>query len=200
MKSIIALIPLFILSPITAHAQLLSEEPSLETYETMAKNGDVEAMVSAGLAYHLGDGVKQDYKAAMTWYLMAFEKADGDALNNIGVMYRDGLGVSKNPKIAYLLFLAVHMNGLGSEATQYRAGGNLNKLMPSMKEDEIYEALSYTWAYVLQVVKSRGEDLSTDEDVLPSAENVRIRDNDWWLDSEKKQMNFESPAPWNKSK
>src|SRR5262245_35515722 len=31
---------------------------------------------------------------AMDWYLKAYEIGDGDALNNIGVMYRDGLGVA----------------------------------------------------------------------------------------------------------
>ncbi len=136
----------------------------------------------------------------MDWYLQAYAKNDGDALNNIGVLFRDGLGIPKNEKIAYLLFLGVHMEGLGTDATQMRAGSSLGRLSESLKKEDIYEALSYTWAYVDQAVKSRGTNLEVGENVLPTKEQPRIRDNNWWLDSERKQMDFNSPAPWDEIK
>ncbi len=154
-------------------------------------------MISLGIMYHTADGVAQDYSIALDWYLKAYEKHDGDALNNIGVLFRDGLGVSRNKKVAYLLFLAVHMEGLGTEATQYRAGRNLGRLGQSLSREEIYEALSYTWDYVDQIVLSRGKNLEIWKDVLPGPERLRIRENHWWLESERENMNFESPAPWN---
>jgi hypothetical protein len=46
-------------------------------------------------------------------------------------------------------------------------------------------------------VQSRGKDLTIGKDVLPAKDRLRFRDADWWLDSEKKKMTFESPAPWN---
>jgi len=154
-------------------------------------------MMELGLMYHTGKGAKQDYDKAMDWYLKAYAKRNGDALNNMGVMYRDGLGVSTNSKVAYLLFLAVHMEGLGSESTQIRAGRNLSRLAENIPKKGIEEALSYTWDYVEQVVKSRGKNMAIGKDVLPAKKRPRIRDNNWWLESERKKMDFESPPPWN---
>ncbi len=172
--------------------------PSIEEWEGLANKGDVHAMISLGLIYHTGEGVEADYAKAMDWYLKAYAKKDGDALNNIGVLFRDGLGVPKNEKIAYILFLSVHMEGLGTEATQMRAGRSLGRLAETLKKEDLYEALSYTWNYVDQIVNSRGMNLKVDKVVLPTKQQPRIRDNGWWLDSERKQMNFESPAPWDK--
>jgi hypothetical protein len=175
-----------------------SAAPAREEWESLASKGDVKSMISLGLLYHTGDGVPIDYAKAMDWYLKAYEKTDGDALNNIGVMFRDGLGVKQDRKVAYVLFLMVHMEGLGTEATQYRAGRNLGRLAESMKKEEIQEALSYTWDYVNQIVRSRGKNMEIGKDVLPAKDRPRIRDNNWWLDSERKTMDFNSPPPWDK--
>lgn len=177
---------------------IVNAAPEKSAWEALAKKGDVKAMVSLGVMYHTGNGTKVDYTKAMDWYLLAYAKNDGDALNNIGVLFRDGLGVPKNEKIAYLLFLGVHMEGLGSESTQRRAGGSLGRLIESMNKGDIYEALSYTWNYVDQVVKSRGGNTKVGKDVLPTRTQPRIRDNNWWLDSESKKMDFKSPPPWDK--
>lgn len=166
-------------------------------YEALAKKGDSAAMIELGLIHHRGDGVPVDYTKALDWYLQAYEKFDGDAFNNIGVLFRDGLGVPQDRKIAYLLFLAVHMEGLGTEDTQMRAGRNLSRLVEATTDEERSLALSYTWPYVDQVVKSRGKKTAVGKDVLPSKNRPRIRDNDWWLDSERAAMKFESPPPWN---
>src|SRR6187200_2009149 len=90
-------------------------ETARKEFQALADKGDDKAMINLGVMHHTGEGAKQDYDKAMDWYLKAYSKRNGDALNNIGVMYRDGLGVATNAKIAYLLFLAVHMDGLGSE-------------------------------------------------------------------------------------
>src|SRR3954468_19053035 len=86
-------------------------ETARKQFQALADKGDDKAMMELGLMYHTGEGAKQDYDKAMDWYLKAYSKQNGNALNNLGVMYRDGLGVAKNSKIAYLLFLAVHMEG-----------------------------------------------------------------------------------------
>jgi hypothetical protein len=67
-----------------------------------------------------------------------------------------------------------------------------------MKKEDIEEALSYTWNYVDQVVKSRGKKTEINESVLPTKARPRIRDNHWWLESERKKMTFKSPPPWDK--
>ena len=171
-------------------------ETARKEFTALAEKGDDKAMIDLGVMYHTGEGVKQDYDKAMDWYLKAYAKKNGDALNNIGVMYRDGLGVATNSKVAYVLFLAVHMEGLGSESTQIRAGRNLTRLAQNAPKKEIEEALSYTWTYVDQIVKSRGKNVVIGKDVLPAKSRPRIRDNNWWLDSERKKMDFKSPPPW----
>jgi hypothetical protein len=184
-----------------AHAATTAPKDSdIARFEKLAGEGDARAMTELGLRYHEGRGVKQDYALAYGWYLKAMEKGDGDAFNNLGVLHRDGLGVPKNQKVAYLIFLAIHMEGMGGEDTQVRAGRNLQRLVDQLPKKEVYEALSYTWLYVVQIVKSRGKNLSIGADVLPSKERPRIRDNGWWLDSERAGMTFESPPPWNEKK
>lgn len=170
----------------------------ISNFEKMAKAGDAKAMTTLGLIYQQGEGVKQDYTLAYDWYLKAFEKGNGDALNNLGVLFRDGLGVEANPKVAYLIFLAVHMEGMGNEDTQIRAGRNFDRIAHNLSDKDIYEALSYTWNYVNQIIQSRGQNLKIGPDVLPAKGRPRIRDNAWWTDSERAGMKFASPPPWNK--
>lgn len=199
MKFLAALCALVILVP--AHAATSpSKDADFARFEKLASEGDARAMTELGLRYHEGRGVKQDYALAYDWYMKAIEKGDGDAFNNLGVLHRDGLGVPKNQKAAYLIFLAIHMEGMGGDDTQIRAGRNLQRLVDELPKTEIHEALSYTWQYVVQILKSRGKDLSTGPDVLPAKERPRIRDNGWWLDGERAGMTFESPPPWNEKR
>jgi hypothetical protein len=176
------------------------KEMGLAGFEKLATEGDPQAMTELGLRYHQGRGVKQDYALAYDWYMKAIEKGDGDAFNNLGVMHRDGLGVPKNQKVAYLIFLAIHMEGMGTDSTQIRAGRNLQKLVDQLPKTDLYEALSYTWPYVIQILESRGKDLSVGPDVLPAKDRPPIRNNGWWTDSERAGMTFDSPPPWNGKK
>lgn len=61
----------------------------LAQHEIPAAKKDTRAMIALGLAYHQGDGVPVDYGKAMDWHLKAYDEADGDALNNLGVMHRE---------------------------------------------------------------------------------------------------------------
>jgi TPR repeat protein len=114
-------------------------------------------MINLAVMYHTGQGVTQDYGKAMDWYLKAFAKQNGDAYSNIGVLYRDGLGVETNLPIAYALFYITHMRGLGTDSTQIRAGRNLDKTVALMKQDEINETLKITEKYVIRFVEKRGK-------------------------------------------
>ncbi len=191
--------PVPAVKPESANDLVLDKDlpPGLAAYGSMAAKGDAKAMITIGLAYYEGTGVPQDYGRALDWFLRAYDKGNGDAVNNIGVMFRDGQAVAKNEKIAYLLFLEVYMTGLGDESTQIRAGRNLSRLADSLPKTDQEEALSYTLPYLDQVVRSKGKNMAVGKDVLPSAKQPRIKDNNWWLDSERKKMDFKSPPPWN---
>ena len=155
-----------------------------EHFLPLAEAGDDKAMITIGLMYHQGQGVKKDYSQAMDWYIKAFKKGNGDAYSNVGVMYRDGLGVEKNKKMAYCLFLITHVCGLGTEATQYRAGNCLGKIVPEMSHEELVECFDYTLEYIEAYVVSKGTLKGIPDDYRPSAERLSLKDKPWWLEGE----------------
>jgi hypothetical protein len=160
---------------------------------SLAEAGDDKAMVEVGLMHHQGLGRPVDYTAAMDWYLKAFER-NGDALNNMGVMYKEGHGVTKNRKIAYLLFLTVHMEGMGNEETIMRANRNLRREIAELSSREKEEALCYTGAYLDAYVRNRGVLTGISSRKLrPSRQRKRIRDFGWWAPGEIGK--FDCPAP-----
>jgi len=168
-----------------------------EEFLPLAEAGDTQAMITIALWYHQGTGFAQDYGKAMDWYLKAFKTGNGDAYNNIGVMYRDGLGVEADRSISYALFLLTHLRSLGSEATQYRANGNLRREIESTSDDERALGLCITERYLEAFVEARGMLEQPHKQHLPSRRNPRIRDNkQLWLASELERMDFECPAPW----
>lgn len=168
----------------------------VKIFDDMAQKGDVKSMITLGNIYY----EEKEYDAAMTWYLEALKKKEPFSYNNIGVMHREGLGVKKNRKIAYDLFLYIHMMGLGNENTQMLANKNLRREVAELSKDEVKEALCYTWSYVLYYINARGNVKKVPNNVLPKKNDpyrTRLKDAKWWLDSEKKNMNFACPKPWN---
>jgi hypothetical protein len=169
---------------------------AIELFQQLAHNGDEKAMTHLGNKYYNGEGVTVDYKRAMDWYLKAFAANDGDALGNIGVLYRDGKGVVKNRKIAYLLFLITHMEGFGNDNTQIRVNRLLRKEIAELSHDEIDEALCYTGEYVLAYLNNRGAINTIPSAVLPSTQVIRFKDKNWWLDNERSTFKKQCDAPW----
>jgi hypothetical protein len=170
---------------------------AIELFTVLADSGDSLAMIHVGNKYYSGDGVEVDYTKAMDWWLRAFHANNGDAPGNIGVLYRDGKGVKQNRKIAYTLFLATHMEGLGSESTQMRVNNHLRREAAELPPTDIEEALCYTWEYVLAYIDARGQLAEPPAEVLPSSGKTRLKDNHWWLDSERANLSFDCVAPWN---
>ncbi len=172
-------------------------ETAYREFNALAEAGDDIAMVTIGLWFHEGTGFEQDYVKAMDWYLKAFKRGNGDAYNNIGVLYRDGLAVKANLPIAYVLFLLTHLRGLGSDATQIRANSNLRRIIEATSDSERTLGLCMTEEYVRAFVMSRGSLKAPKRKHLPSRRRPRIKDNkSLWLPSEARQMNFQCPKPW----
>lgn len=149
----------------------------------LAEAGDDTAMVEVGLMHHRGQGVPVDHSSAMSWYLKAFRK-NGDAINNIGVMHRDGLGVPVNRRISYLLFLLVHMEGIGGQSTVSRANRNLRREIAEVPRKEQQQATCYTMHYLVAYVESRGQLQGVPEHLRASVDRKRIRELSWWLPGE----------------
>lgn len=157
-------------------------ETAYREFNALADQGDTKAMVTIGMFYYKGEGFPRDYDKAMDWFLRAMALGNGDAYNNIGVMYRDGLGVAPNRAIAYDLFLIVHMRGMGSQSTQYRANRNLRREVAELDEDQIRYALCLSEEQVLSFAKERGTTQA--HDIKTPGKHVAIKDREWWLDGE----------------
>lgn len=146
----------------------------------LAEQGDHKAALEVGLMHHLGQGVPQDYGKAMDWYLKAIDK-NGDAVNNIGVMYRDGLGVDKNRKVAHALFLTVHLTGMGGESTVMRANRNLRREIAELPLADRQESVCYSLKYLLAFVESKGKLQGIPDDLKAAPDRKRIKDLDTQL-------------------
>jgi hypothetical protein len=187
--------------PVTAPAR--SEEAKariLAKYhdaEIQADKGDTEAMLMLGRAYHLGDVYPQETNKAWDWYLRSYKAGNILALNSIAIMFRDGVGAPRNYKVAYAILLWIHMEiGAPPNVMDY-VNSNLRELSDAIGRIDREEALSYTTEYIKQVIDSRGTKMEPTPDVLPSKNRLRIKDKNWWLPSEKQQLNFRPPSPWN---
>ncbi len=66
--------------------------------------------------YFNGEGVAQDYKAAMQWYSKAAEQGHADAQYNLGLMYYKGQGVPQDNIRAYMWVNLAASNGAGAGA------------------------------------------------------------------------------------
>ncbi len=72
---------------------------------TKAEAGDVDAALTLGYMYLYGEnGVTQNSEKAFKYYSMAAEKKDIIALNNLGSLYFNGIGTSRNIEKAVSLF------------------------------------------------------------------------------------------------
>ncbi|KAF9271679.1 hypothetical protein BGZ88_005747, partial [Linnemannia elongata] len=61
-----------------------------------ASQGDKDAQVTLGDMYRDGEGIAQDYQAAMDWYLKAAGQGHVESQYNIGKLYYHGQGVRQD--------------------------------------------------------------------------------------------------------
>lgn len=158
-------------------------ETTYSIWASLYEKGDYKAAVSAGLMHHQGTGMPVDYVKAMDWYLKAVNY-NADAMNNIGILYRDGLGIKKNRKISYLLFLTIHMEGMGDEETVMRANRNLRQEIDELPLIERQEALCYSLGYMAAYVESRGNTQKSPREIRETGKRPRVRDLGWWAPGE----------------
>merc|ERR1712139_115880 len=68
----------------------------MKWYRMAADQGNADAQCNIGNMYYDGQGVAQDYSAAMKWYRMAAGQGYAQAVRNVGGMYYEGKGVPQN--------------------------------------------------------------------------------------------------------
>jgi len=75
-------------------------EQALTLWEPYAKEGNVKAQYNVAKLYYDGNGVKQNYRKALYWYVQASDQEYAKAYAQIGLMYCKGEGVLKSYKKA----------------------------------------------------------------------------------------------------
>mgnify|MGYP000444017742 CR=1 FL=1 len=74
--------------------------------QRLAEKGDALAQIILGLLYEYGQGVKQDYKHAVSWYQKAAEQGRESAQHELGFMYDNARGVIQDYVMAYVYLAA----------------------------------------------------------------------------------------------
>ena len=72
--------------------------------------GDIRAMHTLGLMYIHGDGVKQSYAKALTYFKKSYKSGYINAAYDIGVMYKNGESVKKDINTAKKYYLIAAKN------------------------------------------------------------------------------------------
>jgi TPR repeat protein len=76
--------------------QAAAAETDVGTLRRSAEAGDAKAQVTLAQMYQSGQGVAQDLKEAVRWYMQAADQGNADAQNNLGWMCAKGHGVSQD--------------------------------------------------------------------------------------------------------
>lgn len=93
---------------------------AFDEFRALALNGDAAAQYRLGVMYSKGQGIKQDYKEAASWFLKAALQDDTRAQFIIAEMYAKGQGVPRDDKQAATWYLKAADHGLPK--AQYTVG------------------------------------------------------------------------------
>lgn len=92
----------------------------LSTLRQKTQQGDAAAQYRLGAAYAFGDGVPQDYKEAVNFWLLSARQGNAYAQYNLGVLYSQGQGVPQSYTEAVKYYRLAAEQGLAK--AQYNLG------------------------------------------------------------------------------
>jgi hypothetical protein len=92
------------------------------------------AQYNLGSMYENGEGVIQDYEAALEWYTLAAERENAEAQNNLGVMYALGHGVIQDYTRAHMWWTIAASQG------DEKAAENRDEIANDMTSADISKA------------------------------------------------------------
>lgn len=81
-----------------------NQKKAVALYEKAAELGSSIAMSNLGYAYLYGNGTDVNYEKAYKYFTMAEQRGEWDALNKLGDMYKDGIYVPKDERMAFSIY------------------------------------------------------------------------------------------------
>ena len=95
--------------------------PDLPALLLAAEGGSIDAAVTLGSMYRSGDGVPQNYREALRWYLSAAERGSIEAEASLGYLYFTGAdGVRPDFRESFSWYLKAAEQG--DADSEYSAG------------------------------------------------------------------------------
>lgn len=94
-----------------------------------------------------------DFGQAVAWYRKAAQQGDAFALNDLGVMCREGVGTGKNGVLAYAYF------NIAAALGHKKAAENREQMASKLTDEQIREglALSSGWTPRTKLLENSGE-------------------------------------------
>ena len=77
---------------------------TLREWTPLAEQGDADVQYNLGVMHDLGQGVRQNYMAAVKWDKLAAEQGQANAQAALGQMHQNGEGVPKDLIRAHMWF------------------------------------------------------------------------------------------------
>lgn len=108
----------------------------LMAFQSLAKRGDGLAAQAIGVMYFNGDLVQKNPTEAYHWFYTAWSLADYEGLNAMGVMLRDGVGISRDLPLAQAAFMLATVLARDKNARD-RAQSNADRLVPQIDADGV---------------------------------------------------------------
>ena len=109
--------------------QLGRPAEALALWRQAALAGNARGALYTGVLFDTGQGVKQDFRQAMTWYVKAAELGSAAGAFNVGVLYDAGLGTAENLQAAASWYARAAAGGFGrgayNLAMMYEAGAGV---------------------------------------------------------------------------
>ncbi len=100
MRTVRGFVPLCILLAIcqslVAGPAFSYNEDDFKEAKKSAEHGDLEAQLTLGIMYDLGQGVPQNYTEALKWYRLAANQGNAVAQNNLGILYLNAQGTPQD--------------------------------------------------------------------------------------------------------
>jgi hypothetical protein len=122
------------------------QEPILDAdlvrTSSRAKAGDMSADYAMGLRFAHGDGVPQDYSAAMKWFEKAAQRGDAEAQLKLVFGYIQGIGLPRDEHQSVMWLKRAANNG---NTWAQRALSNLYLTGENVPKDYVR---AYTWAII----------------------------------------------------
>ena len=84
-----------------------------------AEKGDAIAQNTLGLWYYTGKNVKQDYRAAFTWWSKSAKQQNPDAIGNMAMCFQLGKGTKKDSITAFKMYVIAIKEGNKSILPQH---------------------------------------------------------------------------------